>query len=537
MSFRKCTVMLVCLLAIIAQGRSVSAAPAADAIRRQLAQPPSGCMVPSRQAAGWMGGQLERFYQQRQFRAVWSGPRLAELYQQLAQLADDGLNPADYSLQRLQRLSAAGEAQAACLDVLASEGYLQALHDLSVGRLDPAQVQPMWYAEGSVPYLDPNALLDRAAQGLDDLPGAFDRARPAFPLYRQLRQAYAQLRRQGLPVWQPLPGGAALHPGDSDPRVPLLRQRLMAEHYLPQPGVLPAAAADPGRYDEELVAALQAFQRRHLLEDDGILGRQTLAELNRPPAERMAQLRVNLERMRWLARLVEPTSVLVDVAGAQISYYREGRLVWHARVQVGRPERATPLLKSYITHLTLNPTWTVPPTIWREDKLPAIRGNPQYLAENHMQVIDAQGRVLDPGAVDWSHPGAIRLRQQAGPYNPLGRVAIRFDNPFAVYLHDTPSQRLFDHLPRTFSSGCVRIENVGQLIDQLLADETPQQRARLAEHWASGMTRRADLSRAIPVVLAYWTAQANADGELTYRPDLYGLDAKVLQGLNAGQPG
>jgi len=298
--------------------------------------------------------------------------------------------------------------------------------------------------------------------------------------------------------------------------------------------VPPAEAGQGAVYSPELVAAVEAFQGRHLLKQDGVIGQSTLAELNRSASERMDQIRVNLERLRWLAHQLSPTGGLGDVAGSEVSFYRDAKVVWHARTQVGRPSRPTPLLRSQITHLTLNPTWTVPPTVLREDKLPELqRDAAGYLASNNMRVIDYDGNQLDPRGIDWTHPGRILIRQEPGPHNALGRVAIRFPNPFSVYLHDTPSQRLFDNLPRTFSSGCVRVERVSELIDQLLAEVTPKERERIARLWESGRTLRADLPKPVPVLMAYWTAQVGDDGQLQFRPDMYGYDARVLAALNA----
>lgn len=276
---------------------------------------------------------------------------------------------------------------------------------------------------------------------------------------------------------------------------------------------------------------MKRFQARNNLDVDGVLGPATLAAMNVIPAARMDQLRVNLERFRWLAREMEPTLLLVDIAGAHLTFYRDGQALWQTRTQVGRAARPTPLLKSAITHITLNPTWTVPPTILREDKLPHIQRDPGYLANHGLRVLDASGKELNPRRVDWNNPGGVMLRQDPGPQNPLGQVAIRFANPFSVYLHDTPSQQLFAKETRTLSSGCVRVEKAMQLTDLLLSEATPAERERIAQILASRETRNVKLPRPVPILLAYWTAQVDEDGELVFKADIYGHDEKILDAL------
>jgi murein L,D-transpeptidase YcbB/YkuD len=283
-------------------------------------------------------------------------------------------------------------------------------------------------------------------------------------------------------------------------------------------------------YQPVLVAALQAFQLQHSLEPDGLLGRQTLAALNTHPSQRVGQLRVNLERFRWLAREVRPESLLVDIAAGRVILFQGGKARWEARSQVGRVSRRTPGISSQVTRLTLNPTWTIPPTILREDKLPLIREDLGYLARHQLQVLDAQGHLLDPRQVNWNNPTGIMLRQAAGPDNPLGRVAIRFANPHSIYLHDTPSQALFAQTPRAFSSGCVRVESIMQLVELLLTDSERLEVATLLE---TGQTHEFRLSRPLPILLAYWTAHADARAQPRYRPDIYQLDAPLLQALDA----
>ncbi|CRM66023.1 murein L,D-transpeptidase [Pseudomonas sp. 25 R 14] len=261
-----------------------------------------------------------------------------------------------------------------------------------------------------------------------------------------------------------------------------------------------------------------------------MIGPGTVAELNVSPAVRREQLRVNLERFRWLAQDLEPDGILVNVAAAQLSVYQGGVPVWQTRLQVGRAERQTPLLKSRITRLTLNPTWTIPPTIMREDKLPAIRLNPEYLRQQNLKVLDSEGRALSPEQVDWSRPGNILLRQDAGPRNPLGRIVLRFPNPFSVYLHDTPSQPLFSKGPRAFSSGCVRVEQPMVLRDLLV---NPAEKARTEELLATGVTHEFRLATPVPVLLGYWTVQVDSQGALLYAPDIYSRDGVLLKALGA----
>jgi murein L,D-transpeptidase YcbB/YkuD len=476
---------------------------------------------------------LQGFYRQQQFTQAWSSTgRLGALLVQLEQLADDGLNPAGYQLASVRRFALQPPAvtqQAQCHDILTSHVYLQALQHLQRGRLQQAKVEPFWQAQSAalVPAAATDALLGLAVAGLHDLPTAFQRARPALAHYQALRRTYAQLRQQPLATWSALASGPLLRPDMQDARVPALTQRLVSEGYLPA-----TATSVDNRYDSQQVAALKTFQQAHALQTDGIVGAATLAALNASPAARREQLRVNLERFRWLGQNLEATSLLINVAAAQLTYYQAGVPVWQTRTQVGRPQRPTPLLKSQITRLTLNPNWSVPPTIFWEDKLPEIRRDLGFLREHQMQIFDRDGKRLDADQVDWDNPGYIQLRQRAGPKNPLGQVALRFDNPYAVYLHDTPSQQLFSKAPRAFSSGCVRIEQALYLTEQLL---TADERERANSLLASGKTHEFRLSNPMPLLLSYWTAEVDSAGHLLYAPDIYGRDAALLAALDSAK--
>ena len=467
---------------------------------------------------------LNAFYAQRQYAPVWAVTgQLAALLGQLEGLADDGINPASYQLASLRAWS--GQPASDCHEILTSHIYLQALQHLLQGRLPQQQIEPRWQAAS--PAGAAERVLALAIVGIADLPAAFQQARPSLSQYQQLRTLYAQRRQQPLAEWQALADGPLLRPDRRDPRVPALAQRLTSEGYLPAQTTL-----DDDLYGAALVAAVRLFQQQHGLQADGVVGAATLEALNVSPAQRLAQLRLNLERWRWLAGDLPGSGVLVNVAAAQLAYYQNFVPVWQTRTQVGRAARPTPLLKSQITRLTLNPTWTVPPTILREDKLPEIRRDLAFLDKHNLRVLDREGHVLDANSIDWNNPGSIQLRQDAGARNPLGQVALRFPNPFSVYLHDTPSQQLFGKGPRAFSSGCVRVEAVMQLVDLLL---TPAERERMQSLLASGRTHEFRLSTPLPIILGYWTAEVDGAGQLLYAPDIYARDPALLAALERAQ--
>lgn len=510
-----------CLLALTAQAYAVDDS-ASQAIRQSFAAQPSVCAPQLASTALHVPGLLHELYARQAFAPLWQEPsRRAALRHELEQLADDGLDPGEYRLDSLRAPPPTDPQQRACADVLISHNYLQALQHLARGRVAQESIEPFWRAPNSLNPTPPTSLLSLAWQGLDDLPAAFATARPALHQYQELRRAYAERRRLPRSEWMPIPSGRLLRPDMRDPRVPLLAARLAAEGYIDE-----RPASD--HYDAPLVAAVERFQARHGLQADALIGPASLTALNTSAIERLEQLRVNLERWRWLAGDIEAETMLVDIAGGRLSYYRDHQLLWQGRAQVGRPARQTPQLKSLVSHLTLNPTWTVPPTILREDKLPEIRRDLGYLQRQQLRVLDRNGNLLDPATVDWYNPGAIMLRQDAGPKNPLGQLVIRFTNPFSVYLHDTPSQHLFSKSPRAFSSGCVRIEGIVKLLDSLLpADDC----AEIAHLLASGKTTEFPMRERLPIVLAYWTAEVNADGELILRNDLYARDRKLLAAL------
>lgn len=461
---------------------------------------------------------------------LWQDPeRLQQLYDNLQALENDGLRPVDYDIplvaqQLLHHIDTEGFYPAIPDETIISAAYLNALMDLQLGRTHGSGIED--YLNYRQQTDDTSAfLINLAIEGLSDIDQAFEQARPDTPAYLNLRKAYQQLRSQvdEQPPLPPVyPDYPSLRPGMVDERVLLLREHLSLT--LPE--------LEPALYDTEVEEAVRAFQQAEGLQADGIAGPQTLRYLNRTPQQRLDQLRVNLERWRRLERAQQDTQVIVDIAGATLRFYEDGQLILDKRTQVGRPDRPTPLMLSEITHFTFNPTWTVPPTIFRKDKLPAIRNDPNYFESSQLSVIDHQGNQLDPESIDWNNPGQILLRQSAGPYNALGKVVIRFPNRESIYLHDTPNKHLFDRNQRYFSSGCVRVENATNLVALLLQSTDTEAANQFNRLINSGQTRNINSNTPVAIILGYWTAEADIQGHVNYHTDIYRLDSELLQELN-----
>lgn len=349
--------------------------------------------------------------------------------------------------------------------------------------------------------------------------------------------------------WGVLPAGPSLRPGESDPRVGLLRRRLEHSGDLApeQAGGRGSAVPDSTLMDSPVVEAVRRFQSRHGLDTDGVVGPATRAALNVPVEARIRQVELNLRRRReWSAErdplLSEPSSglhILVNVPAFQAWVLEEGSAPEVHRVIVGRVDRPTPLFEGRIQRLALAPYWNVPPSIALRDKLPLLRRDPAWLARQRMTVMDRQtGRPVSVPPSEWNQidPAEFNdrfwLRQDPGPGNALGQVKFIFPNPYEVYLHDTPDRHLFERGSRTFSSGCIRLDRALELAERLLADRADWPAARIRAVAEGGTETWVELEEPVPIRLVYWTAWVDGAGVLHLNDDVYGLDA--LGGVEDG---
>ncbi len=489
---------------------------------------------------------VAKYYEAQQFQPAWQdAAKLDQLVASIDDLRNDGLDPNDYHLEALQsyRLDVRMKSpltlqDRANLELLATDAFMLGLYHVYLGKVDPVKLSSQWnFSQRPTPSFEEGLQRFSARLAAGEIREAFDGARPAHVWYQRGRDRLKDYRAiAAAGGWPVIADGPTLKPGMSDARVPVLRKRLEITKDLP-PSAGTVATADPDLYDATLEQGVKAFQERHGLAADGAIGPGTRVAMNVPVAERIDQIRINLERGRWTLHEIKGEFVLVDVAGFYVSYFRNDEPIWTSRVVVGKDQRETPIFRSKITYVVFNPTWTIPPGILVKDKLPVLKRNPGALKAMNIRVLDGSGREVNPHSVNWNQYGPSRLPpfqfvQDPGPNNALGLVKVMFPNPYLVYLHDSPAKSLYEQDQRTFSSGCIRVQKPFELAELVLND--PQWNPQSIDAViATKQTRTVNLKTPVPVLILYWTAQPRPDGQVTFRNDVYGRDPPTLAALNS----
>lgn len=483
---------------------------------------------------------LRRFYRPRGYAPAWGadaggGERASLLLRVLAEAETHGLDPGDYHLDAIRaRRTGSGGENALERELLLTDAYLRYATQVSTGRVHPERVEPDWGIPP--PSFDAVGALARALSEPQAFAAELASLPPPGDGYMRLVEALGRYRAIAAGTrWPVLPSGSLLKPGNSDVRLPALRVRLAAEGDL-------ADLASGVDYDDTLEQAVRRFQARHGLAVDGIVGPATLRALNVPVSERIRQIRLNLERWRWLPRDLGRRYIAVNAADAILEVVEDGQTVLASRVVVGDLRHPTPVVRSRLDAVIFNPPWNVPSSIAAKEILPRLRRDPHYLADNDIVILEQ--RETDPFGLtmDWSgvpsNPFPFRLQQQPGPQNSLGRIKFDTPNRFDVYLHDTPVRSLFARPLRTSSHGCVRVERARELAAYVLAGQAPSGGASMIdEAIVAGGTQRVPVARPLPVYFFYWTAFVEAGRVVHFREDVYGRDRRLATALRGGAGG
>jgi len=340
-----------------------------------------------------------------------------------------------------------------------------------------------------------------------------------LPYVEQAIGQYSNIAASG--GWPIVPATKKLQIGVIDPDVELLRRRLMISGDLSQQAGMSQA------FDSYVEAGLKRFQARHGLPADGVTGRYTYAAMNVGAHIRLGQLQTNLQRLReWTSRDLGNRLVMVKIPAAQIQAAEGGRVALNHTAVVGKIDRQTPILSSRIHEIILNPYWNAPVSIVRKDIIPVMRTNPNYLRDNSIRLIAPDGREVDPMTVDWSTDEATRyrFRQDPGKINAMASVKINFPNEHAVYMHDTPQQQIFRDQERFHSSGCVRVQNVRDLVTWILRDTSGWDRRTIETTIQTEQDKRIPVTNPVPVHFVYISSWSSGDGVVHFRDDIYGMD-------------
>jgi len=416
-------------------------------------------------------------------------------------------------------------AQVAQVDIALSRAFFRYAGDNLWGQERCWRSRSDWHRPSL--DIDPVQLLSLALE-LDAMPSALRGLPSNQQGYSRLAKVMSRYRELAvLGGWPKVSSGPTLHLGESDYRVPQLRRRLWLEGDLN--GDMPVGEV----YDLALQRGVQKFQKRHGLTPDGTLGPRSLQALNVSVEQRIEQILRNMERWRWENNRSDHAEIRINLAAFSLEVTDGERALFSMPVVIGRQERSTPLFASKIESLIFSPYWYVPPTLLRE-ALARITIDPAYLRRNHYEVLDPEGKLLQVGrnfSRKWQQ-GEVEasLRQQPGPWNPMGDIKFPLSNSWSIYLHDTPRKELFSRTQRAFSSGCIRLSQPRKLASWLLGPSgwQPEEIDGLVD---SGNSRMIQLEKPVELSIGYWTAWVDDAGRINFRDDVYGRDQQLAREL------
>lgn len=486
---------------------------------------------------------IDQFYLEREGEPLWiessalnkSAEGLLQMFEQAWQ---NGLDPRRYHINTIHEITpdnvqgAVKASRAMELELLLTDAYIQYIRDMSGMRVDARSLglrgedwlQPV-SAQDALSYLPLHK---------DNIVEFLKAQEPQGQTYKRLKEELvslvAQLKDENELQRDPIYYTGVIRPGTTHKDIPRLREILGAE--LPD-------GLNVNVYDSALTQSVMDFQNSKGLKADGLIGRQTLHALNHGTEDKISQIIINLERLRWVSDEKPNRFILVNIPSATLWAVEDGHVRYEMPVVVGRPKRPTNIFVSNIHGVRLNPTWTVPRTIKKEDILPALIEDPEHLLHKGIELYDGYDRhapTLDPLAVDWENMTEEELKtlkfvQKPGAANPLGRVRVLMPNQYDIYLHDTNEKHYFERANRAKSSGCVRMKNPEDIATFILESRSDWTEGRMAQILSKGKLRDLYTQENMPVYLLYYTTWIGDNNQVVYGMDIYDRDKTLAQAL------
>lgn len=475
--------------------------------------------------------EVSAFYEANDYEPIWNNRKLREsLFRNIENVEEEGLFFEDYHGDILKRLLSSLDSltkeEKNFLEILLTDSFLRLSQDLGTGKLNPKQLYQIWGTP--LNELDSKQLLMKAiAEG--DIQKALDSVKPSHIVYNGLKKSLKQFKRRGIEEDSAtqIPTGKLIRPGETDERIASVAKRLSELGYFK--GNPDSVKTD---YNKELQDAVKNFQQEHGIQVDALLGNSTINNLNLTRRDRYHQILVNLERWRWYPRDLGEHYIIINIPDYKLSVVKNGDTIRSHRTMVGTQVRKTPVFSDQVRYIVYNPTWTIPPTIKKNDVIPGMRRDPNYLKRKGLRVFDSKGNIVDPSTIDWSSSKALSYtyRQQPGATNPLGVVKIIYPNEYMIYLHDTPSKDLFEKNARAQSSGCVRVQDALDLSKYLLSDQEKYDDSKIEEILRSGKITEIPVTQDVKVHHFYWTA-INEKDTTRFIDDIYNLDKALWEQL------
>ena len=487
---------------------------------------------------------LTEVYPENDLRPYWvtpNGPgQKASIVLDFLKMAEgEGLDPANYEVEEISRLFAARDTPSlALLDALLTFNLIKYIHDVSSGQIKQLYAEPGLFPDAENIKFNPRSTMKKVL-GTPDLAVYLQSLPPAHRHYTGLKKAlkiYRAIENDG--GWPLIAAGTTIQPGDYDVRIPAIMLRLSVTNDL---DLTTTQIPFETQYSPELEQSIMKLQQRHGLDPDGTIGPKTLAALNVPAGERIKQIIVNMTRWRWQKHDLGEKYILVNIAHFDLTAFEADQFAFGMRVIVGKFLNQTPIFSDRIKTIVINPYWTIPKSIARNEELPKLRKNPDCLRKRHIRLFSGwedDATEIDPTTIDWqtvswTRMGQYRLRQDPGPWNALGQIKFVFPNKYKVYLHDTPAQSLFSHHKRDFSHGCIRVSDPVKLAAFALSRQR-------GEAWTPKTIKNAvnkqeriglGMSEKLPVHITYQTAWFDKHGIVCFNYDVYGRDKKLLRAL------